>query len=201
MGVSPMSPTGVSPVAKCEETAGNTGKMPVLLTGETPVLRVLFGTDEFMLSDEIKKELEAEARHYPQRKAIVAEALKAVQARRGWVDDESLRDVAEFLGMSVDEVDSIATFYSAIFRRPVGRHVIFICDSVSCYLTGYEKLLDYLTTRLGIALGQTTTDGRFTLLPNACLGLCEQAPAMMVDRDTYGHLTPQRIDEILSKYD
>jgi NADH-quinone oxidoreductase subunit E len=154
-----------------------------------------------MLSDEVKKEIDAEARHYPQRRAVVAEALKAVQARRGWVDDESLRDVADYLGLSFDEVDSIATFYNLIFRQPVGRHVILICDSVSCYLTGYEKLLDHLKKKLGIALGQTTADGRFTLLPNACLGLCEQAPAMMIDNETYGHLTAARIDEILGKHE
>jgi NADH-quinone oxidoreductase subunit E len=153
-----------------------------------------------VLSDEIKSEIEAAAGQYPRRRAVGAEALRAVQARRGWVDDESLRDVADLLDMSVDEVDSIATFYSGIYRRPVGRHVILICDSVSCYLTGYEKLLNYLTAALGITLGQTTPDGLFTLLPSACLGLCEQAPAMMVDQDTHGHLTQARIDEILSKY-
>jgi NADH-quinone oxidoreductase subunit E len=153
-----------------------------------------------MLDDEVKKEVDAEAQHYPQRKAVVAEALKAVQARRGWVDDDSLREVAQLLGRSTDEVDSIATFYSLIFRRPVGRHVILLCDSVSCYLTGYVTLVEHLKSKLGVEPGQTTSDGRFTLLPNACLGLCEQAPAMIVDYDTHGHLTPARIDEILAKY-
>ncbi|MFA6135260.1 MAG: NADH-quinone oxidoreductase subunit NuoE [Phycisphaerae bacterium] len=153
-----------------------------------------------MLSDEIKREIQAEMAHYEHPRAVVASALKAVQARRGWVDDQSLAEVAELLGLSVDEVDSIATFYNAIYRQPVGRHVILICDSISCYLTGYETLREHLTRKLGIGLGQTTADGRFTLLPNACLGLCEQAPAMMIDRDTHAGLTSEKIDGILAGY-
>jgi NADH-quinone oxidoreductase subunit E len=116
------------------------------------------------------------------------------------VSDEDVRDVAAALNLTPAEVDSIATFYSLIFRRPVGRHVILICDSVSCHVTGYEAVRDHLVRRLGIGLGQTTADGRFTLLPAACLGLCEQAPAMMIGEEVHGNLTLQKVDEILTKY-
>lgn len=153
-----------------------------------------------MLSEHEKHEIDEELKTLPQRRAAVPEALKAVQRHRGWVSDDGVRDIAEYLGVTPAEVDSVATFYSAIFRRPVGRHVIMICDSVSCWITGYHGLLEHLTRRLGIGLGETTADGRFTLLPNACLGLCEQAPAMLVDREPYGNLTPDKIDEILSRY-
>lgn len=154
-----------------------------------------------MLSDEERKEIEAEIALYAGKRPATPEALKIVQKHRGWVSDEAVKDVAAILGGSPDEVDSVATFYNLIFRQPVGRHVILICDSVSCWIMGYENLRKHLLDRLGIAeLGQTTADGRFTLLPNACLGLCEQAPAMMVDEDVYGLLTKEKIDEILAKY-
>jgi NADH-quinone oxidoreductase subunit E len=153
-----------------------------------------------MLNAEEKREILAEAADFEQPRAAVPRALKVVQRRRGWVSDEDVKDVADVLGLTSDEVDSIATFYSLIFRRPVGRHVILICDSVSCYVTGYETVREHLSRRLGIGLGETTADGRFTLLPVACLGLCEQAPAMMIGDDVHGNLTPEKVDAILAKY-
>ncbi len=82
----------------------------------------------------------------------------------------------------------------------MGRHVIFICDSVSCWIVGYHGIREHLTTRLGITLGETTPDGRFTLLPIACLGACDQAPAMMIDGDLHVLLTPEKVDVVLAKY-
>jgi NADH-quinone oxidoreductase subunit E len=102
--------------------------------------------------------------------------------------------------MSPAEVDGVATFYSLIFRKPVGRHVILVCDSMSCWLTGYDEIKDHLVYKLGVNLGETTTDGKFTLLPAACLGVCEEAPAMMIDETLYTKLTPSSVDEILGRY-
>jgi NADH-quinone oxidoreductase subunit E len=153
-----------------------------------------------MLTANEKNEISAHLADYRDPRGAIVEALKIVQAHRGWVSDEALADVAGALGMSPDEVDSIATFYTMIFRRPVGRHVILLCDSVSCGVTGYEELRGHLATSLGIDLGQTTADGRFTLLPTVCLGACELAPVMMVDKVLYGNLTPAKADEVLAKY-
>ncbi len=153
-----------------------------------------------MLTDEEKQEIAAELPRYAQRRAAGPEALKIVQRRRGWVSDEALRDVADLLGMTPDELDEVATFYNLIFRRPVGQHVILICDSVSCWVTGYQAMREQLTARLGIGLGETTADGRFTLLPIVCLGACDHAPAMMIDDTLYGDLDPAKIDAILAKY-
>ena len=114
----------------------------------------------------------------------------------GWVSDEDIRELAPLLGMTPDELDAVATFYPFIFRRPVGRHVIFVCDSVSCWVMGYESLLTRLKERLGIAMGETTPDGRFTLLPVSCIGACDRAPAMMIDRDLHVDLDPEKIDTI-----
>ncbi len=153
-----------------------------------------------MLSVEEQTEIEAEAARYPRRQAACIDALKIVQKHRGYVPDEGLRDVAEFLGMSPDELDGIATFYNLIFRKPVGRHVVMYCDSVSCWIMGCEAIRERLAASLGVGPGQTTQDGRFTLLPIVCLGACDRAPAMMVDGDLHPDLDPAKIDRILEQY-
>ena len=150
-----------------------------------------------MLSTEEISEIEAEAAHYPRRDAVSIDAMRIVQRHRGWVSDESLHDIAVHLGMSVTDLDSVATFYNLIFRKPVGRHVIMICDSVSCWMMGYDRLREHLGTRLGVGLGETTPDNRFTLLPIVCLGCCDRAPAMMVDDDLHSDLDVQKIDRAL----
>jgi NADH-quinone oxidoreductase subunit E len=102
--------------------------------------------------------------------------------------------------MSVDELDGVATFYNLIFRKPVGKHVVMVCDSVSCWLTGYERVREELIKRIGIKLGETAADGRFTLLPIVCLGACDRAPVMMVDDDLHANLDAQKIEGILERY-
>jgi NADH-quinone oxidoreductase subunit E len=153
-----------------------------------------------VLTEEEKREIEAEIPHYEQKRAVCIDAMKIVQRHRGWVSDESIQGIAEFLEMSPDELDSVATFYNLIFRRPVGKHVILVCDSVSCWIMGYDRVRERLTTRLGIKLGETSADGRFTLLPIACLGTCDHAPALMIDDDLFRDLNPEKVDEILAKY-
>ena len=153
-----------------------------------------------MLTTEEIGEIENEAVHYPKREAVSIDALKIVQRHRGWVSDESVRDIAEYLGMSATDVDSVATFYNLIFRKPVGRHVIMVCDSVSCWIMGHERMRQHLHERLGIEYGETTPDNRFTLLPIVCLGCCDRAPAMMVDSDLHTDLAPQKIDTELERY-
>lgn len=154
-----------------------------------------------MLTQEEQNEIQIEMGRYPQVRAAVPEALKIVQAHRGWVSDGGVHDVAAFLGLTAEEVEHVASFYSLIFRRPVGRHVILICDGVSCFIMGFDSLREHLYRRLGVTLGETTPDERFTLLPVACLGACHKAPAMMVDADLHTDLTPQRIDAILERYE
>jgi NADH-quinone oxidoreductase subunit E len=153
-----------------------------------------------MLSEEEIKEIQEEIKQYPYPAAACIDALKIVQHHRGWVSDESVKDIGEVLGISNEEVDSVATFYTRIYRKPVGRNVILVCDSVSCMVMGYEKIYDYLSGKLGISFGETTSDGRFTLLPNSCLGDCDHAPAMMINNDHYNRLTAEKIDELLDFY-
>lgn len=153
-----------------------------------------------MLTERDRREIEEELGHVPRKESACIDALKIVQRRRGWIDDDDLRDIALFLEMSPAEVESVATFYNLIFRKPVGKHIILICDSVSCWLMGYNDLANHLRERLGIIPGETTADGLFTLLPIPCLGACEQAPAIMIDDKLYGNLTPERLDAIIAEY-
>lgn len=154
-----------------------------------------------MLSESEIHAIDHEVSLVPHKKAAVIEALKIVQHHHGWVSDERLQAVAEYLNMSAAEVDSVATFYNLIFRKPVGRHVILLCDSISCYVMGYKKLYETLHQHLQIRFGETTNDQRFTLLPNACLGCCDHAPALMIDEDLYQDVKIEELESILAKYD
>lgn len=151
-----------------------------------------------MLSEAERDEIEREAAHYPYRRAVCLDALRIVQRHRGWVSDAALAEVAEFLGLSAAELEGVATFYNLLHRKPVGRHVIWVCDGVSCWLTGYGRLRRQLEQQLGVALGETTSDNRFTLLPIVCLGACDRAPVLMVDEDLHGGLDPARNPEKLA---
>ena len=153
-----------------------------------------------MLTAEERQEIEAELAHYPTKQAVCIDAMKIVQRHRGWVSDESIRDIGELLDMSPADLDGVATFYNLIHRKPVGRHVVMVCNSVSCWIMGYETVRKHLTTRLGIDFGETTPDGRFTLLPIVCLGACDRAPAMMIDNQFYGDLDPAKIDQLLEEF-
>jgi NADH-quinone oxidoreductase subunit E len=153
-----------------------------------------------MLSAADRAEIEEELKHYPTKRAACVEALKVVQRRYGWVSDEHLQAVASLLGMTADDLDGVATFYSLIFRRPVGRHVVLLCDSVSCWMLGADSLRRRLEHKFGVTLGGTTKDGRLTLLPVVCLGACDHAPVMMVDEDLHRDLDGEKIDRILERY-
>lgn len=146
--------------------------------------------------DEISKELKA----YPFPQAAVLDALKIVQSRRRWISDEAIKDIAKHLSMSEDEVDGVATFYSRIYRQPVGRNIILICDSMSCLVMGYEDIYNNIIKKLKIRFGETTSDNRFTLLPISCLGDCDHAPSIMINEDLYSDVNNEKLDEILSKY-
>ncbi len=156
--------------------------------------------DAFVLHGDDRRAIEHELAHYEQPQAACIEALKIVQRRHGWVPDGAIPAIAAVLGVGAADVEGVATFYSLIFRQPVGRHVILVCDSSSCFLTDYEALYDALAEALGIRFGQTTSDGRFTLLPVCCLGACDRGPALMIDDDTYGPVEPDDVAELLEAY-
>ena len=102
--------------------------------------------------------------------------------------------------MTADELDGVATFYNMIFRRPVGRHVILVCNSVTCWMLGADRLHAQTAIASGARSGETSADGRFTLLPIVCLGACDHAPALMIDGDLHGDVDAERVDQMLSRY-
>jgi NADH-quinone oxidoreductase subunit E len=155
---------------------------------------------EAKLETALRQEITALAEAAETKRAAGLDALKVVQKRFGYISDPHLAEVAALLDMTPAELDGVATFYNLIFRRPVGRHVILLCDSVACWIMGEGGARAQLRERLGIKPGETTADGRFTLLPIVCLGHCDHAPAMMVDEDQYGDLDSARLDAILERY-
>lgn len=155
---------------------------------------------DFVLSDHAREAIELEKHHYEDPRAASIEALKIVQKEHGWVCDEAIDVIAEILAIPASDVEGVATFYSQIYRQPVGRHIIRYCDSVVCHINGYQGIQAALEKKLNIKTGQTTADGRFTLLPVCCLGNCDKGPNMMIDEDTHAHLTPENVVELLEQY-
>jgi len=181
-------------------TANN--KSSVTLEATQPVIKLadLPRLEPFVLHADDRAAMQRETHHYEDPRAATIEALKIVQHRHGWVPDGAIAAIGEVLGIAASDVEGVATFYNLIFRRPVGRHVIKICDSVSCFLTGYDELRASFSARLGVELGQTTPDGRFTLLPICCLGACDKGPVLMVGNDTHFDVAPDHIDQLLEQY-
>lgn len=154
----------------------------------------------FTLSQAERDAIEHETHHYEDARAASIEALKIVQQARGWVPDGAIHAIAAELDIPASDVEGVATFYSQIFRQPVGRHIIRICDSMVCFINGHELLLAGLQEVLSLAPGQTSADGRFTLLPVCCLGNCEKGPVLMIDDDTYGGLDAIGLLKTLEAY-
>ena len=155
-------------------------------------------TDQLIptLSNTELDEINVEIAHAPYPHAVAIDALKIVQFHRGWVSDESLRAIARHLQMSADELESIATFYNLIFRRPVGDKVILLCNSVTCWMKGYDRLRASINQQLKIGLGETSSDNQYTLLPVTCLGACDKAPVMMVGDELHQNLDEAALQAI-----
>jgi len=163
-------------------------------------MSTLIKTDRFVLSETERSAIEHEMHHYEDSRAASIEALKIVQKARGWVPDGACDAIGAILGIPASDVEGVATFYSQIFRVPVGRHIIRVCDSMTCYIGGHESVLDSIKNEIGIEPGQTTADNRFTLIPVCCLGNCDKAPALMIDDDTFGDVQPGGVAQLLEAY-
>ena len=150
-----------------------------------------------MLPDELRESLEKQIAHADHPREMVVDAMLAFQDHYGYLSDAAVEQTAALLGMSALEVEELATFYTFIYREPVGKYVIHVCDSLICWMDGYESIQNYLCQKLDIEIGGTSADGLFTVLPVCCIGYCDRAPAMLINRKVYGPLTPQKIDRIL----
>ena len=152
-----------------------------------------------MIPDELKKSLLKQLEHVEDPRELAVDVMFAIQDHYGYLTDEGVQETAGLLDMSALEVEQLATFYTFIYREPVGRYVIHVCDSVVCWMDGYESVREYLCRKLNIQPGETTADGLFTLLTVCCIGYCDRSPAMLVNRKAYGNLTAEKIDGILAK--
>jgi len=152
-----------------------------------------------MLPEELKKSMIDKIASVDHPRELVVDVMFAIQDHYGYLSDEALEEAAVLLGMTPLEMEELATFYTFIFREPVGKYVIHVCDSIICWMNGYESIREFLSQKLGIKMGETTSDGLFTLLPVCCIGYCDRAPAILINRKVYGPLTPEKLDNILEE--
>lgn len=139
---------------------------------------------------------------YPaeQKQSAVMSTLRIVQEQHGHLTDGLMDAVAEYLDMPPIAVYEVATFYTMYEKKPCGRHVINVCTNISCKLCGSAEIVNHLENKLGVKLGDTTADGRYTLRAVECLGACVNAPMMQVDKDYHENLTNEKVDAVLEQY-
>ena len=151
------------------------------------------------LTDAIKAELsERYFPRYPTKRAVLLPALHAVQHAYNWIPVQAMEEIADFLGLAPAEVMDTATFYEEYWLRPKGKYLLQVCRSLSCEICDSRKLTDHLADKLGVALGETTDDGRFTLVELECLGACGTAPVALVNDVLHENLTVESIDAIVN---
>ena len=156
---------------------------------------------KYRLPQTVIDKVAMEARKYPNRRAALKSALRYCQEENGWISNDVVDAVADHLGLEAIEVYEVATFYDMFYTNPVGRHQIRVCTNVSCMLRGAEAVVDHLKERLGVEVGGTSVDGRFTLLEAECLSSCGAAPMLVCGDRYYENLTANKIDRMLTELD
>jgi NADH-quinone oxidoreductase subunit E len=152
-----------------------------------------------VIPEELHQKLEHQIREAEAPREQAINVMYEVQRYYGHLTDEGLEEAAALLGMTPLELEELATFYDFIYREPVGRFVLHVCDGVVCWMFHEGSLFDYMCKKLEVCAGEVSADGMFTVLPTACIGYCEAAPAMVVNGRFFGNLTPERVDEILEQ--
>ncbi len=177
---------------------------PTVAVGKNFSFRTKTPDKERYCLDMTHRELEENLRehigkaYHPRERAV--DVMFALQRHYGYLSDEAVREGAELLGMTPLELDQLATFYDFLYREPVGKYVIHVCDSIVCWMEGFQTVKEHLCEKLGIKMGETTRDGMFTILPTCCLGYCDRAPAMLINGRIYGELTSEKIDRVLQTF-
>jgi NADH-quinone oxidoreductase E subunit len=151
-----------------------------------------------MLSERSLRRIEELKKRYPNPKPVVLEALWMWQEEHGWISEEGMKAVADVLGLPYHHVYGVVSFYSMFNARPVGRHKIEVCTNVSCMLRNSDRIVKHIQESLNVGVGETTPDGRFTLVEAECLGSCGTAPMMQVGDEYYENLDESKVDAILS---
>ena len=154
-----------------------------------------------MMTDSRRARFDREVAKYPadQKQSAVMACLAIVQQEEGWVSPENEKDIAAYLGMPPIAVHEVTTFYNMYNQQPVGKYKLNVCTNLPCQLRDGQKALQYLEKKLGIAMGETTADGLFTLKTVECLGACGYAPMMQLGKYFREHLTPEKVDQIIDE--
>lgn len=154
-----------------------------------------------MISERARQRMRDLAARYPVARSAVMPALYIAQQEEGYISQEALQAVAEAIGMTVDDVESIATFYTMYYQQPPGKKVIKVCTSISCYLRNCDELVNHLEQRLGIKRGETTVDGNYTLMTTECLASCGTAPVLQINNEFVENVTLEMADALVDEWE
>jgi len=154
-----------------------------------------------VLTKDIKEHIDNWNKRYPeeQKRSGILEALRVVQEHEGYLTEDAMVEVADYLNLPKIHVFEVATFYSMFFKKPVGKNVLDVCTNISCMLSDAEDILDHCKKKLKIDLNQTTSDGKFTLREVECLGACANAPVIQVGKKYYEDLTKEKVDSLIKE--
>ncbi len=166
--------------------------------GKSPVSACAFTPGERSLPPEVEEELKRKVAAAEHPREMAVDVMYALQNHYGYFSDTALTHACDILGMTHVELEELATFYDYIYREPVGKYVIHVCDGVVCYLRHDDAFFRALCETLGVGLGETTADRLFTILPTACIGDCHKAPSMLINGVFYGPVTPEMVPGIIA---
>lgn len=153
------------------------------------------------LPQDLRDLLAEHCTHYTNRRVGLIWVMQQLQAYYGgWLPNRAIYEAADIVQVAAPDAEGVATFFNWFFREPVGRKIVVVCDSISCYLAGCDQLNEKIEQKLGIRMGQTTPDGEYTLLPIVCLGNCDKAPSMMVGDELHENVTPEMLDKIFDGF-
>jgi NADH-quinone oxidoreductase E subunit len=152
-----------------------------------------------MISEQAKLRMHDLAARYPVARSAVLPALHIAQQEEGYITQDGLQAVAEAIGLTTDDVESVATFYTMYYQRPPGQRVIKVCNSISCYLRNCDELISHLSDRLGIQPGETSADGKYTLLTVECLASCGTAPVLQVNDEFVENVSLEKADTLIAQ--
>ena len=150
-----------------------------------------------LLSDDARARIRAFEAKYPDRRSALLPALHVAQNELGWLSREAMEEVGALLGVDPGQVEEVASFYTMYYKTPVGTYVLEVCKTLPCSILGADEIIDYVSQKLGIAPGETTDDGLFTLYRVECLAACHRAPVMQVNHRYYQDLTPEKVDALI----
>jgi NADH-quinone oxidoreductase subunit E len=150
-----------------------------------------------MLSETACRQIQVLMDTYPRKRSALIPALQLAQKEAGHISSELVCEIAQMFSLSPNEVNEVASFYTMLYRKPVGKYVLQVCTNISCLLCNAEEIMKHLTQRLGIRPGETTPDKKFTLIEVECLGSCGTSPVVQINDRYYENLTPEKLDQIL----